>query len=230
MNNITDHTSGYTNSLFTTGEDGYVMDSVFYVRGTAYHKSDLLTDEYIGLLVEDTSMSLTYLATKIARQAHAGQLHGDEDYYEGHVRRVLETAVSYVKPEFTCMWLLEIVAILHDVAEDAPELRELVELYNPLVVECVNALTKDKSLCRNDQLGESLARIMATHPIAAHVKLADRLVNISKPFPAKWSRSARSRYLQDAVLIAVELKYASTELSDEILKTVLMRYEDERNY
>ena len=127
-------------------------------------------------------------ALNFAAEAHAGQL-------VTNTKRAYITHVSSVAAEVlvalggTSALDIEIDlamqgALLHDVLEDTDTTEiELEKLFGTEVLRVVQALTKDTTLAKADQMKDSLARILTTGKEARIIKLADRIVNYRECHP-----------------------------------------------
>jgi (p)ppGpp synthase/HD superfamily hydrolase len=104
-------------------------------------------------------------------------------------------------------------ALLHDVLEDTPiAYAQLEARFGPLVAQGVAALTKNASLPKSEQMGESLARIRQQPTEVWMVKLADRITNLQPP-PVGWTSAKRQRYRDEAREIYHALGSASPFLA-----------------
>lgn len=93
------------------------------------------------------------------------------------------------------------IALLHDTIEDtSTTFDELKEHFGEEVAEAVMALTKDKSLPKDQQIKDSLNRIRRLPHEVWAVKLADRITNLQPP-PSDWSIKKRRNYLEESKLI-----------------------------
>ncbi len=112
------------------------------------------------------------------------------------------------------------VALLHDTVEDTDtKLNEVAQLFGDEIAVGVSALTKDESLPKNDQIGDSIKRIKTLQKEIWAVKLADRITNLMPP-PADWNNKKIQHYLNDSKMILDELKdgniYLANRLSEKI--------------
>ncbi len=104
-------------------------------------------------------------------------------------------------------------ALLHDTIEDTETTAELVEgAFGSSVRSGVQALTKDSRLPKEQQMTDSLKRILAQPPEVAMVKLADRITNLAPP-PPHWSAQKIAKYRAEAEQILEALGSASPFLS-----------------
>lgn len=96
-------------------------------------------------------------------------------------------------------------ALLHDTIEDtATTYEDLVDAFGAKVAKGVLALTKNETLPKEDQMTDSLRRIVAQGKEVRMVKMADRINNLQKP-PKHWARAKMKRYQQEARLILEQL-------------------------
>ena len=111
-------------------------------------------------------------------------------------------------------------ALLHDVLEDTDTTEaELKTHFGTLVAQSVMALTKNKTLPKNDQLLDSIARIKKCPRETWAVKLADRITNMQKP-PSSWRPEKITQYHGEAKLILNELKDGNSYLANRLEKEV----------
>ncbi|SMC21396.1 HD domain-containing protein [Andreprevotia lacus DSM 23236] len=105
-------------------------------------------------------------------------------------------------------------ALLHDVVEDTPAtVEELAQTFGPAVAAGVLALTKNEQLpTKQEQMADSLQRILQQPREIALVKLADRITNLYHP-PYYWSDEKIAQYRIEASLILDALGHASTPLA-----------------
>lgn len=113
-------------------------------------------------------------------------------------------------------------ALLHDVIEDGSvSYKEIEEVFGTPVAEAVQALSKDTRLPEQDQIPDSVARLLALNSHEAQmVKLADRLVNLILPYPPHWHAAKMQLYLCDAQLIHEKLQPASPFLAARLLTSI----------
>lgn len=117
-------------------------------------------------------------------------------------------------------------ALLHDVLEDTEtSYQEVEQQFGKAVADGVSALSKDKSLPRELQMDDNLARIRMQPKEVWMVKLADRITNLAPP-PEFWTQEKCRHYHQDALIIHEALKDASTTLGNRLLEKI----EDYRQY
>ena len=111
------------------------------------------------------------LANNLARHFHSGQKYGNYDYFEYHLRGVVdllpEVSLSPVKEDTI------VIALLHDVLEDTSCTYETLEnIFGVTVADTVSILTKVD--------GEPIEQYLfgiCSNPTARMVKFADSLFN-----------------------------------------------------
>ncbi|MGH8465706.1 MAG: hypothetical protein ACRER5_16305 [Pseudomonas sp.] len=130
---------------------------------------------------------LRLAALAIAHEAHKVQRDLAGQPYIEHIQRVAAAVAD--DP------IAEVVAILHDVFEDASHLRSAVQAQFPAsVVHSIQLLTRDPSVAI-----EAYYAAIRTDPVALRVKLADIADN---------SCPARLACLPDATAARLRVKYA----------------------
>lgn len=120
------------------------------------------------------------LAAEFAKKWHAGQLYGEVDYFEGHVKKVAEAVAMHGGGEREV-----IVAYLHDVIEDTEaDIHEIAEIFGMRIAEAVEAITKRAGQERFDYLDQVLC-----DNIAKQVKIQDAIFNLQQSYKEKnWRR------------------------------------------
>lgn len=127
-------------------------------------------------------------AMQLAKELHAGQKYGDEDYFEAHLKVVacnaynaamsLEFSARQLDGDFK--WIVSAIGYLHDVIEDCGV--DACWLYNELhkhytsvdiIVSAVEALTKKKGEDYNTYIQR-----VKQNEYAAFVKYFDSEANI----------------------------------------------------
>jgi len=105
-------------------------------------------------------------------------------------------------------------ALLHDTIEDTEiTYDELYTDFSPEVADGVEALTKDKSLAsKQEQMRDSIEKLMNQPYEVQMVKLADRITNLSTP-PSHWDNDKKKAYLKEASFILSCLKNSNIHLS-----------------
>lgn len=109
-------------------------------------------------------------------------------------------------------------ALLHDVNEDT-DTRVSNDLNIPninAVISGVEALTKNETLAtKQEQMQDSLERLLLEPKCVQMVKLADRITNLA-PAPDFWNRSKRETYVNEAKQILEALKNSNKYLSSKL--------------
>jgi len=111
-------------------------------------------------------------------------------------------------------------ALLHDTIEDTTTTYEdLLTEFGLKVADGVLALTKNETLPKKDQMGDSLKRIIEQGKEVRMVKMADRINNLQKP-PKHWDTDKMKLYRKEAQLILEQLggvdDYISIRLQQKI--------------
>ncbi len=107
-------------------------------------------------------------------------------------------------------------ALLHDTIEDTQINKEDIEQnFGETVAAGVWALTKDAKLPKNEQMLDSLEKLLKQSIEVQMVKLADRIVNLQKP-PEYWDKSKKIAYQIEARLILEKLGEANLYLAKRL--------------
>lgn len=108
------------------------------------------------------------------------------------------------------------LALLHDTLEDTDTtFEELSSVFSPSVAEGVLALSKNKLLPKQDQLTDSIQRIILQPKEVWSVKLADRITNLQQP-PTHWPPAKISNYHTEAKFILNSLMGGNQYLEDRL--------------
>ena len=93
-------------------------------------------------------------------------------------------------------------ALLHDIIEDTLiTYDELYVKFGPDIADGVEALTKDKTLkTKQDQMRDSIEKLLTQPYEVQMVKLADRITNLSIP-PQHWDNEKIKSYAKEASFI-----------------------------
>jgi (p)ppGpp synthase/HD superfamily hydrolase len=117
-------------------------------------------------------------AAIIARLAHAGQTYGDETYFDGHIRKVVENVKAMKGATYGDVE----VAYLHDVLEDTSMTTgELITLgFSQDTVRAVDTLTR----LDGETYADYIERVaMSPGTSAKRVKIADLRANMNDDTP-----------------------------------------------
>lgn len=167
----------------------------------------------------------TYLKTLLfAGQAHRKQkVPSSEMSYVVHITNVaMEVANALIQgtdKDFDGTFAIQ-CALLHDTIEDTEVTYEdLVAEFGIKVADGVLALTKNEALAREDQMADSLKRIIKQGKEVRMVKMADRINNLQKP-PKHWDTNKMKRYQKEAQFMLEKLGgvhvYIETRLKQKI--------------
>lgn len=108
-------------------------------------------------------------------------------------------------------------ALLHDVIEDTNiTYDEIYVKFGDKIANGVEALTKDKTKStKQEQMKDSLERLLAQPYEIQMVKLADRITNLGIP-PKHWDSEKMKKYQEEAALILSCLKNSNIYLSKRL--------------
>ncbi len=157
-----------------------------------------------------------------AMRAHDGQMmiFPSDISYCAHCVGVCMTAINHVKEKDVDWNLIVQVALLHDTIEDTgTTYDDICKEFGKEVADGVLALSKDSSLPYDEQLVDSIERIVKLKKEIAIVKLADRCYNINSKV-SSWSKEKHEKYLEGARIICDRLGYASKSLRKVLLDRI----------
>ena len=108
-------------------------------------------------------------------------------------------------------------ALLHDVIEDTNiTYDEIYVKFGDKIANGVEALTKDKTKsAKQEQMKDSLERLLAQPYEIQMVKLADRITNLGIP-PKHWDNEKMKKYQEEASLILSCLKNSNVYLAKRL--------------
>jgi (p)ppGpp synthase/HD superfamily hydrolase len=158
-----------------------------------------------------------------AARAHGSQtVPGSEISYILHLCQVCQEAMGAVvaDPSLDGNLVMQ-CALLHDCIEDTDSTHSEVNArFGPSVADGVDALSKresidGKAVSKDEQMADSLARILQQPREVWIVKLADRITNLQTP-PSHWNREKIERYHGEAIRILDALGLASPHLSERM--------------
>ncbi len=162
---------------------------------------------------------------KVSR--YAALCHGEQKYpglalpYFLHLSQVFSevTAAYSASPDFD-LKLAGTCALLHDTIEDtSAEYEDLLQSFGQDVADGVLALTKDEELPKEQQMEDSLERILKQPKEIALVKMADRCTNLQSP-PNYWSAEKRESYQAEAEIILKKIGSANAYLAERLEKRI----------
>ena len=163
--------------------------------------------------------ALKFAATK---HSEAGQtIPGTNLPYVVHICNVaMEVMVAAHHTNNFNLELALPVALLHDTLEDTnATFDELDKLFGQDVRKGVQALTKNKLLPKEQQMGDCLRRIRLHEKEIWAVKLSDRITNLQPP-PLTWNELKKIRYQEEARTILRELKEGNEYLAKRLLSKI----------
>lgn len=109
-----------------------------------------------------------------------------------------------------------LVAILHDTIEDTDAtLEEIEKKYGNDVKNGVWAMTKDEKLPKEEQMNDSLEKLLKEPIEVQMVKLADRVVNLKAP-PSYWAAIRTRQYCDESKVILEKLGKANQYLAKRL--------------
>ncbi|MBP6236536.1 MAG: bifunctional (p)ppGpp synthetase/guanosine-3',5'-bis(diphosphate) 3'-pyrophosphohydrolase [Saprospiraceae bacterium] len=112
------------------------------------------------------------------------------------------------------------LALLHDTLEDTnTTYDELSEIFSDKIANGVLALSKDKKLPKENQLIDSIERIILQPKEVWSVKLADRITNLQPP-PSHWSLEKVFKYHIEAQTILEKLKGGNQYLENRLIQKI----------
>lgn len=112
------------------------------------------------------------------------------------------------------------VAILHDTVEDTSvTLEEIEKKYGTEIKNGVWAMTKDERLPKEEQMNDSLKKLLKEPIEVQFVKLADRIVNLKEP-PHYWNLEKRQKYQKEAKIILEKLGKTNLYLAKRLSKKI----------
>ena len=158
--------------------------------------------------------------------AYAALKHGEQKMPTGlpyvvHLSNVaMEVILAHQKePNFILKEALQL-ALLHDSLEDTDtSFEEIEHEFGKDIADGVLALTKNQNLEKQEQMADSLHRILMEKNDVAIVKLCDRITNLNPP-PPKWEKEKIKNYYLQAKTIADSLKGKNSFLDQRIKEKI----------
>ncbi len=157
--------------------------------------------------------ALIFAATK-----HFGQtVPGTELPYIVHLSSVaMEVLLAAIYSTNFNIDLSVQMALLHDTLEDTTaSYEELKNTFGEPVAQGVLALTKNKSLPKEEQMRDSLNRIKQLPTEVWAIKLADRITNLKAP-PKEWEQNKKTHYMEESKMIFTELEKGNEYLAKRL--------------
>lgn len=166
-------------------------------------------------------------ALNFAAKAHQKQhIPGGEIPYVTHVCNVCMEAVhaTLQSPKEDIDLVMQ-CALLHDTIEDTEvKYEDVARVFGQQVADGVLALTKDFELPKEEQMADSLKRILEQPAAVRIVKMADRINNLSDP-PHYWTKEKRQKYQIEASLILEKLGGVNAMIENRLFLKI-QRYSD----
>lgn len=157
---------------------------------------------------------------------HSGQTYGGHEpdlkiEYINHIGSVVfEVFYALQQTESFDGELAITCALLHDTVEDTAFTKEdLTGLYGQRIADGVLALTKNSTLPKEQQMPDSLQRIMQQPKEVWAVKMADRICNLYRP-PHYWDNDKKMSYMEEAREIHAHLHTANVYLANRLLHKI----------
>jgi len=161
-----------------------------------------------------------------ANKHHLGQTmtHPENMPYSAHYFGVALEAINFASLVKNVDYdLLICSAILHDTLEDTEASHaEIESVFGKKIADGVRALTKNKYIEKQDQMHDSLNRILREPKEIAIVKMADRFFNLRDRVPS-WTEEKQESYKQEAQMICDILGKQLPELQ-KILQEQIDKY------
>lgn len=161
-------------------------------------------------------------AWQFAIVQHFGQTMPDsQNPYIEHLGNVaFEVLLAAAKsPDLDIEFALT-MAILHDTLEDTNCTYEMIESeFGKRIADGVLALTKFEDLPKEQQMQDSLQRIVLLENEVGAVKLADRITNLQPPRPS-WNKEKIKKYHQEAQLILEKLGHCNAILAQRLANEI----------
>ncbi len=113
------------------------------------------------------------------------------------------------------------LALLHDTLEDTPTTYDDLSFsFSKRVADGVLALSKDKTIPKENQLNDSIQRILLQPKEVCSVKLADRITNLLPQTP-HWSKGKIATYHSQAKFILESLKGCNQYLENRLASKII---------
>jgi len=162
-------------------------------------------------------------ALRLTAWAHYGQVTKFGDPYVTHpVAASYELLAAQAAGETFDVDLAALCAILHDVVEKSDvTVRSIRKDFGKSVAEGVAAMTKNESLPKEEQLRDSLVRILEQPKEIAMAKLADRISSML-PVSSGWHPQKIETILGNATMILRMLGEASPFLAGRLEKKIAL--------
>jgi GTP diphosphokinase / guanosine-3',5'-bis(diphosphate) 3'-diphosphatase len=170
-------------------------------------------------------------AASFAAKKHRYQKRKGDDA-EPYVNHPLEVANLLANVGKVDDYDILIAAVLHDTIEDTETTEEeLTELFGERVCGFVLEVTDDKSLEKTERKQKQIEHAPHLSTGAKHVKLADKISNITDVTnnpPAGWSKERRLEYINWGEKVVAGLRGVNADLEnyfDEIVGRARAKFE-----
>jgi len=164
---------------------------------------------------------LYHKALRLAAWAHHGQVTKFGDPYVTHpVAASYEVLAAKIAGEDFDIDLAVVVALLHDVVEKSDiTIKSIKKDFGKTIAEGVAAMSKNEALPKEEQLRDSLLRILEQPREIAIAKLADRISSMLPP-SSEWTSQKIETIRDNAQMILQMLGEASPYLSKRLEKRI----------
>ncbi len=154
-------------------------------------------------------------------QSYGGRVVGERVEYINHIGSVAMEIIWASQSNAIADSALAVqCALLHDTLEDTSASYEMIKAeFGPGVADGVQALSKNTTLDKTEQMRDSLARIRQQPAEIAMVKMADRITNLYHP-PHYWNNEKILSYRDEALVIYAELHHANTCLAQRLMQKI----------
>lgn len=161
-------------------------------------------------------------ALSFATEKHSGQFRkGSNQPYVIHPIATTDIVLKYGEGDIN---LMIVCAMLHDTIEDTQtSFEEIVSLFGKTAAKGVLALSKNSNLPKEQQLSDSLNRILQQPNEIAQIKIADRINNFAD-IPPTWSAEKVQSCYHDGVQIYEKLSNRCPDALTQLFKQTLDDY------
>lgn len=175
-----------------------------------------------------SSEQLIQQAKTFASEFHSEHFYPDGRPYFSHLESVSSLSQQATLHDSSLdEGTLLCVSYLHDTIEDtSASYQHLLTHFGSRIADSVLALSKNKKLSKQEQIQDSLNRILLTSKEAQVVKLADRISNLGQTLlhtDHKWTHEYKEYYREESLLIYEFLGSSSVVLAKK-LKTLISIY------
>jgi len=218
-------TAGYLlGSYCLYGEDPIIVPNEhgehpsFSARTYAREIHETICKKTSRLKMETQALYQTAIIFATSKHLEIGQkVPGTDLPYVVHLSNVaMEILIASAHTKKFNLGFAVQVALLHDTIEDtSTTFDELENAFGVEIAHAVSALTKNKSLPKENQMQDSLQRIKKSQKEVWAVKLADRITNLQPP-PPNWDKEKIIKYKNEARTIFNELQAGNKFLAKRL--------------